>query len=104
MQGNKEYQEKLFVSFQLSQVVPEQNFYRRLKSILDLDFLLKQTAPYYGGCGQKSIDPRVFFKLCIVGYLENIVSDRIAFLENIAFPEEKQNKKMYFWTESSKTN
>ncbi len=76
MQGNKEYQEKLFVSFQLSQVVPEQNFYRRLKSILDLDFLLKQTAPYYGGCGQKSIDPRVFFKLCIVGYLENIVSDR----------------------------
>ena len=76
MQGNKAYQEKLFVSFQLSQVVPQQNFYRRLKSILDLDFLLKDTATYYGTCGQKSIDPRVFFKLCLVGYMENIVSDR----------------------------
>jgi len=60
MQRNKQYQEKLFVSFQLSQVVPEQNFYRRLKSVLDLDFLLKETAPYYGNCGQKSIDSRVF--------------------------------------------
>ncbi|MBS2098865.1 IS1182 family transposase [Carboxylicivirga linearis] len=76
MQGNKEYQEKLFVSFQLSQVVPEHNFYRRLKSVLNLDFLLKETESYYGNCGQKSIDPRVFFKLCIVGYLENIISDR----------------------------
>ncbi len=76
MQGNKEYQEKLFVSFQLSQVVPEHNFYRRLKSVLNLDFLQKETASFYGNCGQKSIDPRVFFKLCIVGYLENIISDR----------------------------
>jgi len=26
--------------------------------------------------GQKSIDPVVFFKLCLIGYLENIISDR----------------------------
>ncbi|MFC4094583.1 transposase, partial [Euzebyella saccharophila] len=31
---------------------------------------------YYGESGQKSIDPVVFFKLCLVGYLENIISDR----------------------------
>ncbi|MEM7549701.1 MAG: transposase [Bacteroidota bacterium] len=31
---------------------------------------------YYGTCGQKSVDPVVFFKLCLVGYLENIISDR----------------------------
>jgi len=31
---------------------------------------------YYGDKGQKSIDPIVFFKLCLVGYLENIISDR----------------------------
>jgi len=36
MQGKKQYQEKLFLSFQLSQRVPETNFYRRLKKILDL--------------------------------------------------------------------
>ncbi len=76
MQGNKEYQEKLFVSFQLSQVVLEHNFYRRLKSVLNLNFLQKETASFYGNCSQKSIDPRVFFKLCIVGYLDNIISDR----------------------------
>jgi len=76
MQGNKFYQEKLFSSFQLSQRVPENNFYRKLRSVLDLSFLYKQTKPYYGSCGQKSIDPQVFYKLCLVGYLENIISDR----------------------------
>ncbi|MBL4561897.1 MAG: IS1182 family transposase [Labilibaculum sp.] len=76
MQGKKVYQEKLFSSFQLSHRVPENNFYRRLKEVLDLSFLYKKTAVYYGGCGQKSIDPVVFYKLCLVGYLENIISDR----------------------------
>ena len=76
MQGKKEYQEQLFTNFQLSEYVPKPNFYRRLKEELDLQFLYKLTTPYYGKCGQKSIDPVVFFKLCLVGYLENIISDR----------------------------
>jgi transposase len=76
MQGQKKYQEKLFTQFQLSQWVPQTNFYRRLKKELALDYLYKETRKYYGNCGQKSIDPVVFFKLCLVGYLENIISDR----------------------------
>jgi len=76
MQGKKEYQEKLFASFQLSERVPAHNFYRRLNEVLDLNFLYLLTRPYYGESGQKSIDPIVFFKLCLVGYLENIISDR----------------------------
>ena len=76
MQGKKDYSEKLFTSFQLSDHVPAENFYRRLKSLLDLEFLRKSTAEFYGSCGQKSIDPVVFFKLTLVGYLENIISDR----------------------------
>lgn len=76
MQGKKNYQEKLFNDFQLSVRVPEHNFYRRLKGVLPLDFLYKETKGYYGSSGQKSIDPVVFFKLCLVGYLENITSDR----------------------------
>ena len=76
MQGNKLYQEKLFNSFQLSTRVPRDNFYRRLSEVLDLNFLGKETQIYYGSCGQKSIDPVVFFKFCLVGYLENIISDR----------------------------
>tara|TARA_B100000745_G_C20133041_1_gene388297 strand:+ start:80 stop:1624 length:1545 start_codon:yes stop_codon:yes gene_type:complete len=76
MQGKKDYQEKLFASFQLSERVPKENFYRRLSNVLDLHFLRKKTKPYYGTCGQKSLDPVVFYKLCLVGYLENIISDR----------------------------
>jgi transposase len=76
MQGKKDYQEQLFHNFQLSERTPEENFYRRLRAELDLDFLYKLTKGYYGSSGQKSIDPIVFFKLCLVGYLENIISDR----------------------------
>jgi transposase len=76
MQGKKTYQEKLFTQFLLSERVPEHNFYRQLKSVLDLNYLYKLTKPFYGNSGQKSIDPVVFFKLCLVGYLENIISDR----------------------------
>ncbi|MFK8103336.1 MAG: IS1182 family transposase [Saprospiraceae bacterium] len=76
MQGKKDYQEKLFAHFQLSERIPKNNFYRRLKEVLDLNFLYKLTKGYYGESGQKSIDPLVFFKLCLVGYLENIISDR----------------------------
>lgn len=76
MQGKKDYQEKLFAHFQLSDRIPETNFYRRLKEVLDLDFLYPLTKGHYGESGQKSIDPVVFFKLCLTGYLENIISDR----------------------------
>ena len=76
MQGKKDYQEKLFAHFQLSERIPKHNFYRRLKGVLDLNFLYPLTKKYYGESGQKSIDPVVFFKLCLVGYLENIISDR----------------------------
>jgi transposase len=76
MQGKKHYTEKLFTSFQLSNHVPEDNFYRRLKSAIDLQWLYKVTSRYYGSEGQKSIDPVVFFKLILVGYLENLNSDR----------------------------
>lgn len=76
MQGKKRYQEKLFSSFQLSSRIPKNNFYRNLKEALDLRELYPLTKAYYGSCGQKSIDPVVFFKLCLVGYLENFISDR----------------------------
>lgn len=76
MQGRKPFEEKLFTNFQLSDRVPLDNLYRRLKEILDLRFLYKTTARYYGTEGQESIDPTVFFKLMLVGYLENLGSDR----------------------------
>ena len=76
MLGKKYYSEKLFNSFQLSERVPEENFYRRLKEMLDLRFIYTRTGHLYGDTGNPSIDPVVFFKLMLVGYLENITSDR----------------------------
>ena len=76
MQGKKNYQEKLFIKFQLSDHVPADNLYRRLNEIIDFRFLYDSTAQYYGKEGQKSIDPVVFMKLILAGYLENMRSDR----------------------------
>jgi len=64
------------VSLLLGSLVPQDNFYRRLKQRLDLTFLYVAVAPYYGQCGHQSIDPIVFFKLLLVGHLENLCSDR----------------------------
>jgi transposase len=76
MQGRKHYSEKLFTHFQLSDRIPEHNFYRRLKATLDFGWLYAKTHKYYGKDGQKSIDPVVFFKLLLIGYFENLLSDR----------------------------
>jgi len=76
MQGKKEYQEKLFTCFQLSERITQHIFYRQLKEVLNLYVLYVETKKYYGQSGQKSIDPVVFFKRCLVGYLEKIISDR----------------------------
>jgi len=56
--------------------VPTHTFYRRLRDGLDWEFLREQTRSVYSHTGQPSLDPVVFFKLVLVGRLENIVSDR----------------------------
>ena len=76
MQGRKTFEDERELRFSLSAHVPAHNFYRRLKERLDLSFLYELTASYYGRCGQQSVDPVVFFKLCLVAHLENIASDR----------------------------
>jgi transposase len=77
-------------SVNLQELVPENNFYRRLLSALDLHWLYKETTEYYGTEGQESIDPVVFFKICTVGYINNIASDR----KLIEFCEDSF---VYFW-------
>ena len=76
MQGKKHFSDKRIPSFHLSERVPRDNFYRRLKDILDLQWLYEATKKYYGTEGHPSIDPVVFFKLILIGYLENLLSDR----------------------------
>ena len=76
MQGRKQLQYKTFYSFCLDDRVAENHYLRRIDRHLDLHLLYHQTLSYYGSQGQKSIDPVVFFKMQLIGYLNNITSDR----------------------------
>ncbi len=76
MQGRKQITPQLFYEVSLEQLVPQDDFYRSVSKSLDLRFLYKSTENYYGRQGQESIDPVVFFKILLVGYLNNISSDR----------------------------
>ena len=76
MQGRKIFTPKMLYSISLQELVPKNNFYRKLLSLIDFHWLYKETASYYGSEGQESIDPVVFFKICMVGYINNIASDR----------------------------
>ena len=77
MQGSKNFQPKMFVNFRLDEHIPKDNFYRVLKGLLDLTFIKKKTQFYYASkMGRPSLDPVVFFKIVLAGYLENICSDR----------------------------
>jgi len=76
MQGRKDYTEKLFTSFQLSNRFPKENLYRRPRETLDLSFLYKDTKELYGKTGNPSIDSVVFLELLLTGCLENITSGR----------------------------
>ncbi|QNE42191.1 IS1182 family transposase (plasmid) [Hymenobacter sp. NBH84] len=76
MQGKKQFTDQVVTQFRLSERVPAHNLYRRLDELLDLAFLYEATHDLYSHTGQPSLDPVVFFKLVLVGYLENITSDR----------------------------
>jgi transposase len=76
MQGKKEFLDKEVVRFRLSERVRPHNLYRRLAELVDWSFLYEETRGLYSHTGQPSLDPVVFFKLVLVGRLENLVSDR----------------------------
>lgn len=76
MQGRKKFTPQLFYHLSLDSLVPDDNFYRKVARQLDLHFLYNATSAYYGREGQQGIDPVVFFKILLVGYLNNINSDR----------------------------
>ena len=68
MQGRKEISPKILYQVHIDDLVPKDNFYRHLGKELNLGYLYKATQHYYGDEGQESIDPVVFFKICLVGY------------------------------------
>ncbi len=74
MQGKKSLHQKTLYNVSLSDLVPDDNFYQKLDKTLNFNFLYKRTTKYYGSEGQESIDPVVFFKIILIGYLNKVGS------------------------------
>jgi transposase len=60
----------------LEELVPQDNFYRRLDARLDLSFVRDLVRDCYACSGRPSVDPVVFFRLQLVMFFENIRSER----------------------------
>ena len=60
----------------LEDLVPEDNFYRRLQEKLDLSFVRELVEDRYATSGRPSVDPEVFFRLQLVMFYEGIRSER----------------------------
>ena len=60
----------------LQELVPKDNFYRRLEERIDLSFVRELVVDRYATIGRTSIDPVVYFRLQLVMFLEGIRSER----------------------------
>jgi transposase len=76
MLGYKAREFKQHKSISLEDLVPDDNFYRRVERSIDLSFVRKLAGEYYASIGRPSIDPLVFFKLQLIAFFEGIRSER----------------------------
>jgi transposase len=60
----------------IEDLVPAENFYRHLETKLNLGFVRELVRDTYKECGRPSVDPKVFFKLQLVMFFEDIRSER----------------------------
>jgi transposase len=64
-------------SLSLEELVPKDNFYRRLQATIDLSFVRELVRDCYASSGRPSVDPVVFFRLQpMVMFFEDIRSER----------------------------
>jgi transposase len=76
MQGRQITQMPLFVDGNLEKFVPTDHLLRKVARVLDLKFVRRITRKCYAAKGRPSLDPVVYFKMQIIGYLYGIPSDR----------------------------
>src|SRR5690554_3886976 len=75
MQGKKKFTPKLFYQVSLEDLVPEDNFYRKLQTALDLQFLYKKTEKYYGTARLVALEnytKKPFLKRCFKQFCSNV--------------------------------
>ncbi|MDQ5827669.1 MAG: transposase, partial [Chloroflexota bacterium] len=76
MMGTKQRDFSSLQDVSLEELVPEDNFYRRLERTLDLSFVRDLVKDRYASSGRPSVDPEVFFKLQLVLFFEDLRSER----------------------------
>src|SRR5262245_18330399 len=69
-------QGQFFYAFDLDKVVPGDHLVRQIGAVLDLNWLVKELAPYYSQTGGPSIEPVIMIRMLIVGYVFAIRSER----------------------------
>jgi transposase len=61
----------------LEELIPQKHILRKLDKIFNLSFVRKLTEEYYcSGNGRPSIDPELFFRMILIGYIFGIKHDR----------------------------
>ncbi len=76
MMGTKMRHFSPLPNLSLEELVPKDNFYRRVDAMLDLTFVRELVRECYACSGRPSVDPVVFFRLQLVMFFENIRSER----------------------------
>ena len=77
MMGTKDRNFSPIKGISLEELVPQDNFYRRLERTLDLSFVKELVKECYAASlGRPSVDPVVFFKLQLVLFFEDLRSER----------------------------
>jgi len=70
MQGRTQFQPELFHTVSLDEFVPQNHLLRKIDTVLDLEFVYELTSPLYcSDNGRTSVDPALFFRMQIIGYL-----------------------------------
>jgi len=73
----KQTEPKLFYhGVSLERRIPSEHPLRKIKQLVDFDFIRSQVADLYGANGNQSVDPAVILKLMFLLFHENIKSER----------------------------
>ena len=77
MQDINHYQPQLFTYINLEKLIPKNHILRKLNKIFNLSFVRGLTRKYYcEGNSRLSIDPELFFRMILIGYVFGIKHDR----------------------------
>ena len=69
-------QGRLFYSFCLDEVVPDDHLVRQIAGVLDLSWVHAELRPFYSRMGRPSVDPVLMIRMLIIGYVFAIRSER----------------------------